>query len=105
MSRETILRFSRPLAPETIGDAAIRAEFGGEVLATRLHVSPDRRRVTLFYLEPLPAAARVRVTVDGAELLDEDGVAVDAHGRAPPPCQELDGQGAFLMSRRLQSRA
>jgi cysteine-rich repeat protein len=43
-----------------------------------VHVSPDRRTVTLFYAADLPASARVRVTVDGNRLRGEGGIAVDA---------------------------
>ena len=34
-------------------------------LAARLHVSSDRRTVSLYYDEPLPPSAVVRVTIDG----------------------------------------
>jgi RHS repeat-associated protein len=78
ITRETILRFNGPLERASVTDDAFRAEFGGERLAARLHVSPDQTRVTLFYDPPLPGTARIRVTVDGSRLRDPAGRAVDA---------------------------
>ncbi len=85
VTRETILRFSRPLAAGTEVDGSNAfATFGGQTLAARRHVGPDRETVTLFYSEPLPASARVRVTVHGDQLTDAFGLAVDADGDGDP---------------------
>jgi hypothetical protein len=79
VTRETILRFSNPLAESTtIGDQTLFAEFGGQRLAARIHLAPDRRSVTLFYDQSLPASARIRVTLRGDSLIDVFGNAVDA---------------------------
>ena len=43
-------------------------------------MSPDQRRVTLFYDPPLPQSARVRVTIDGDAITNVDGEPVDADG-------------------------
>ena len=81
VTRETIVRFSAPLHDTTVlTGAEVFAEFGGELLLARPHLSPDRRTITLFYGTPLPASARVRVTVVGSLLLDELGSPVDADG-------------------------
>ena len=80
LTRETIIRFTAPLDEKLIGADAFVATFGGEVIPALLHVSPDATRVTLFYEEPLPASALVRVTVDGDQLVDDLGNAVDADG-------------------------
>ena len=81
VTRETIIEFGTPLAE--IGDGAARALFRGEELVVRQHVSPDRRVLTLFYPELLPASARVQVEVNGDELRTDEGLAldVDADGR------------------------
>ncbi len=64
VGRETILHFSRPLAPGvTIEGRRLRARAGGRGLPGRVEVSSDRRRVSLFHLEPLPGNARVLVSV------------------------------------------
>lgn len=84
VTRETILRFSAPLDPGTVSAQSIRAEFGGQVLQSRLHVSPDQKRVTLFYAAPLPASARVRVTVDGDALMALGAGSIDADGDGQP---------------------
>lgn len=80
ISRETILRFSSSLNASFINNNAIFAEFGEMRLQARLHVSPDRKTVTLFYTGELQASARVRVTVNGDKLQDEAGRPVDADG-------------------------
>lgn len=80
VTRETILEFSGPLDPATISASAFFARFGGNELVARIHLSPDKKRVTLFYTDPLPASARVRVTVDGSALKDTQGMAVDVDG-------------------------
>jgi len=81
VTRETILHFSKRLDVDTvIDDNSLFASFGGQRLGARLHVSPDRQRVTLFYDRMLPASARIRVTLIGDAVLNENGAAVDADG-------------------------
>ncbi len=65
--RETIIYFTQPLSASTlITPQNLYAQFCGQKLVTRIELSPDRRKVTLFYVYPLPGSARVRVTFDGA---------------------------------------
>ncbi len=78
VTRETILRFSAPLAPASVTAAAIAAESAGSPLPARLYLSKDGRSVTLFYDPPLPAGARARVRIDGEVLRDTQGRKVDA---------------------------
>ena len=55
VTRETILRLGRPLAAAaTVSASDLFATYAGETLATRIHVSPDRTAITLFYASPLP---------------------------------------------------
>jgi hypothetical protein len=85
VTRETIVRFTAPLAPTTaltLGD--LHAEVGGRDVLARTELSTDRRTATLFYLENLPGSSRVRVTLDGARLLDVAGRALDADGDGQP---------------------
>ncbi|MCH8333114.1 Ig-like domain-containing protein, partial [Candidatus Sumerlaeota bacterium] len=84
VTRETILEFSVGLDPATVNEQTIFAEFGGVKLAARIHLSPDQRIVTLFYDPPLPASARVRVTVDGDRLSSAGGAAIDADDDGQP---------------------
>ncbi|MBL9171061.1 MAG: Ig-like domain-containing protein [Verrucomicrobiales bacterium] len=87
--RETVLSFSRPLSVgATLDNATLRADSLGRAILVRRAISPDRRRATLFYLEPLPSGSRVRVTLDGARLLDDRGIAVDG---------DADGQAGGVM--------
>lgn len=81
VTRETIVYFSAPLAPNVVlTQDQYFAEFGGRKLLTRIQLSEDRRKATLFYLENLPAGARVRVHLDSAGLLDANGRAMDGDG-------------------------
>ena len=85
LTRETIFRLSSALADSTVVDGSrLFAEFGGSRLAARIHVSPDRHTVTLFYDQPLPASARVRVTFIGDGLPNEFGSDIDADGDGQP---------------------
>ena len=78
VTRETVLYFSAPLDPVSVTADAIFATFGGETLQAELHLTADRRRVFMFYAEPLPASARIRVTVHGDRLQTASAGAIDA---------------------------
>ncbi|RKZ83649.1 MAG: hypothetical protein DRR19_18800, partial [Candidatus Parabeggiatoa sp. nov. 1] len=81
VTRETIIEFSRPLAEDSvIDDSILFAEFGGQQLPARIHLSPSRQRVTLFYPDNLPASARIRVTLDTRSLRDDLGQPLDVEG-------------------------
>ena len=85
VNRETILRFSEPLAAGTqIGNERLFAEFGSRRLLSRVELSGDRRQATLFYLEPLAGAARIRVTFASDGLLDAAGKGLDGDGDGVP---------------------
>lgn len=85
VTRETILRFSGPLAATTLlRPDDFHAEFGGRRWLTRAELSSDRRSATLFFLENLPASSRMRVVMSGDLLLDAAGVALDADGDGQP---------------------
>jgi len=78
VTRETIFRFSLPLASTTLlAPSRIHAEFGGRRLLARADLSSDRRTATLFYLEDLPSSARVRATFEGDGLSDFLGRPLD----------------------------
>lgn len=86
LTREFVVRFALPLAldavitthnPNTNTSGNLYAEFGGRRLLSRAELSGDRRKATLFFLEPLPASARVRVTFDSTGLRDILGREVD----------------------------
>ena len=78
-TRETIISFNGALNPTTVTKSAFFAQAGGSALDFRLHLSRDARQVTLFYSEPLPGNARVRVSIDGAILRAASGAAVDVN--------------------------
>lgn len=85
VTRETILRFSRAIDnPELITPQTLFAQFGGQTLQSRIHVAPDRKTVTLFYLQTLPASARIRVQFQTNGLIDELGVAFDGDHNGEP---------------------
>ncbi len=81
VNRETIFRLTLPLSSNAVVNTSnLFATFGGRRILSRVDLSSDRRTVTLFYLEPVPASARIRVTFDGAALTDFLGRAVDLDG-------------------------
>lgn len=81
VTRETILHFTVPLAINaTLDTTQFHADFAGRKLLSRVEISSDRKKATLFYLEPLPANARVKVTLDASALTDLIGRPVDADG-------------------------
>lgn len=81
VTRETILRFSLPLAEDVQLDTTrFYATSAGRKLLARVELSSDRRTATLFYLENLPASSRVQVTLDATELRDFAGRLLDADG-------------------------
>ncbi|MEX0325925.1 MAG: dockerin type I domain-containing protein [Puniceicoccaceae bacterium] len=78
LTRETVVRFSLPLDDTVVFDQDnFYATFGGEKILSRVEISSDRLKATLFYLENLPDSARVRVTMDGSGVLDNLGREVD----------------------------
>ena len=92
LTRETVLHFSLPLHESTVLDtSALWAEFGGKKILSRVELAPTRTKATLFYLEPLPANARIHVYLQAPDLQDIVGRAVDF---------DADGVagGAFTMS-------
>jgi len=80
VTRETILTFSAPLDPATVTQGVFTASSTGAPLDFRLHLSGDRRQVTLFYANPLPGNALVQVGMDGSVLRDAEGGLVDVDG-------------------------
>lgn len=85
VSRETELEFTYPLAEGTVLDSShFQASFGGEPVLSRVELSRNRLKATLFYLEPLPSSARIRVTFDGSGLYDILGRELDMDGDGQP---------------------
>jgi hypothetical protein len=81
VTRETIVRFSRSLRADTVlGSDRMFAVSGGRRMLSRVELSSDRRTATLFFLENLPAASRVQVTLNTEGLRDEEGEALDGDG-------------------------
>ena len=78
VTRETVFRFSAPLADGTmLGLDQLFAEFAGRLLLSRVEFASDRKSATLFYLENLPGSARIRVTLKGDSLRDTFGGPID----------------------------
>ncbi|MBI2927013.1 MAG: hypothetical protein HYY24_15065, partial [Verrucomicrobia bacterium] len=85
VTRETIVYFTEALASGvTLGPDQFFAEFGGRRLLSRVELSSDRHKATLFFLENLPGSARVRVTLNGDGLTDAFNRPVDFDGDEQP---------------------
>jgi formylglycine-generating enzyme required for sulfatase activity len=81
VTRETILYLTMPLsANATINTTNLYAKFGDRKLLTRAELSSDKRKVTLFYLEPIPASATITVYLDSTGLSDLVNRPIDADG-------------------------
>ena len=85
LTRETVLQFTIPLSlGATLDTTQFWAEFGGRKVLSRVEISSDRKKATLFYLEPLPASARLQVTFDSTGLTDLLDRPVDGDGDGAP---------------------
>ncbi len=85
VTRETILRFSQPLAEGTVLTTEnLFATAVGRRILSRVELSSDRRTATLFYLENLPASTRVQVTLLTDTVRDVLNQAPDADGDGQP---------------------
>ncbi len=85
VTRETIVRFTAPLARSTILTGTnFYAGFGGRRLLTRIELSSDRTRASLFYLEPMPGSTRITAVFDGTGLLDDAGQPLDLDDNGLP---------------------
>jgi hypothetical protein len=89
LTREIILRFTMPLALDatlttwdfnTQTPGNFYAEGGGRKLLTRVELSGDRLKATLFFLEPVPASTRVTVTFNGTGINDLLSRFIDPEG-------------------------
>ena len=89
LTREVIVRFTQPLsfgAVLTTWDANTQttghfyAAAAGAKLRTRVELSGDRTKATLFFLDPIPASTRITATFDGAGLADLLERPLDADG-------------------------
>lgn len=85
VNRETVFYFSSPLAADvSITRDNFFAGFGGRKFLSRIEVSSDRRKASLFYLEPIPGSTRVNVVFDATGVKDANGNEVDADGDGAP---------------------
>lgn len=90
VTRETIVRFSSPLAANTtLTTDNFYATFAGRRILSRAELSSDRQTATLFYLEPLPGRSRIKVFFDAAGLKDYLGRPLDPAGTGQPNGFEL----------------
>ncbi len=85
VTRETVIRLSRPLAPDTVLTTNhLFARLADRRLLSRVDLSSDRRTATLFYLEPLPGSTHLVVVFDPQGLADEQGLPLDPDGDGQP---------------------
>src|SRR6185369_11061456 len=89
---ESIVYFSRPLATNSMLTADnLYAGFGGRRILSRIELSSDRTRASLFYLEPLPGSAHINVVFDSTGLTDDLGQPIDPDGDGTPGGLHLFG--------------
>ncbi len=84
LTRETIVRFTGRVDPDTVNADSFYLIANGERLPGTIRVSSTERFATFFYANPLPASTEVRVVVEGDRIIGRDGVALDADGDGNP---------------------
>ncbi len=84
VTRESRIKFDYPIDGTTITDQNVKAMFGSQELAGWRHLSDDGKTITLFYNNPLPPSARIRIMIDGNTLLDSEGINPDVDGNDVP---------------------
>ena len=85
VTRETIVHFSQPLADATVlRTNNFYATFGGRRILSRIELASDRRKATLFYLEPLPGSARINAFFNAEGVKDFRGQPLDPAGAGQP---------------------
>jgi hypothetical protein len=85
VNREAVLRFSAPLAADAqVTRDNFFAGFGGRRFLSRVELSSDRRKASLFFLEPIPGSTRITAIFDATGVRDANGRTVDADGDGQP---------------------
>lgn len=85
VNREAVVYFSEPLAPGAVVNTdKFYAGFGGRKFLSRVELSSDRRKASLFFLEPIPGSTRVTAVFDASTVPGADGRPVDADGDGQP---------------------
>ena len=85
VNREVVLKLSAPLAADTVLNTdQFFATAAGRKLLGRVELAADRRTVTLFALEPVPAGTTVAVTFNPTGVRDLNGLILDANGDGLP---------------------
>ena len=81
VTRPTVFKLTLPLSGTSVVTTNnVYATFGGRHLLSWVAISADRQTVSLFYQEPMPGAARIRVIFDGTGLTDFLGRPLDLSG-------------------------
>lgn len=84
VTRETIFFLNTPIDPATVNSSNVYATFAGQVLPTTIHISPDNQRITLFYASDMPPSSHIEVVLNGDQIADSDGYALDADNDGHP---------------------
>jgi len=85
VNRETVFHFSAPLAADArITTDNFFAGFSGRKFLSRVELSSDRRKATLFYLEPIPGSTRITAVFTANGIKDANGLEIDADGDGRP---------------------
>src|SRR5262245_10277398 len=77
--------FSQPINPATLRTNNFYASFGGQPLLANIVPANDGSFAWLFFKQPMPSGARVRVTVDGSSIIAaQSGARLDADADGVP---------------------
>ena len=80
IEREITIEFGRAVDPLTITSDTVKVMALGETIAGRLAVSANELLVTFFPDGLLPASTKVRIEINGDNIVGRDGLALNADG-------------------------
>lgn len=81
VTREVIVLFTMPLSlTSTLDTTQFYADSNGRRILSRVDIASDRKKATLFFLEPLPSNSKVRVVMEPTSLTDLLGRNMDLDG-------------------------
>ncbi|MCH6258917.1 DUF6531 domain-containing protein [Puniceicoccaceae bacterium K14] len=85
ITRETIIEFTGALREDIdVETGLVFAQIGNVDIPKRVHLSPDRRKLTIFYHQRLPGSASVRVMINGSAMKNDYDIAFDVDGDGKP---------------------
>jgi hypothetical protein len=84
VARTAVVRFDRPVDPTTVTTGSFYLIADGQPVPGIVRVSSTNLFATFFPTNPLPPGTEVRAVVDGSQIKDPQGLAIDGAGDGTP---------------------